>query len=129
MAHRTTTQAGLGWNHQQTRDRLLRRLKPGDTCWWCGRPMDRTHALDADHSTSRSHGGQHADRLLHARCNRQRGDGNRDHRRPALHTADSLTALPIRLTTGEDDPRWTPPPTPRPDTPSTTFDWGNVTIS
>lgn len=43
--------------------------------------------LEADHSRSRAnHGttGNHADRLLHMRCNRERGDGSRDHQRPAI---------------------------------------------
>lgn len=39
--------------------------------------------LHADHTRPRSKGGTTADRLLHARCNRARGDGSRDHQRPA----------------------------------------------
>lgn len=44
-------------------------------------------ALAADHSKSRAfHGtnGNHADRLLHDTCNKQRGNGSRDHQRPAI---------------------------------------------
>jgi hypothetical protein len=46
--------------------------------------MYRSQALDADHSHARAHGGTRADRLLHAKCNKERGDGSRDHLRPAL---------------------------------------------
>lgn len=46
--------------------------------------MHRSQELDADHSRARSHGGVMADRLLHASCNRERGDGSRDDSRPAL---------------------------------------------
>jgi hypothetical protein len=86
----TTTERQLGWDHQQNRDRLLLRHVDGKPCWWCGRPMfrdaDRNHdhrALHADHTQSRSRGGRVADRLLHASCNGARGDGSRDHERPA----------------------------------------------
>ncbi len=41
-------------------------------------------ALAADHSHARAHGGTIADRLLHDLCNKARGDGSRDHQRPAL---------------------------------------------
>ncbi|GAA3962993.1 hypothetical protein [Gordonia caeni] len=43
--------------------------------------------LEADHSKARAihgHKNNPADRLLHHRCNRQRGAGTRDHQRPAL---------------------------------------------
>lgn len=40
--------------------------------------------LHADHSVSRAHGGVLADRLLHGKCNKDRGDGSRDHLRPAV---------------------------------------------
>lgn len=46
--------------------------------------MYRSQDLDADHSVSRAAGGKLADRLLHAGCNSARGDGRRDHERPAL---------------------------------------------
>ncbi|MFC7450538.1 hypothetical protein [Rhodococcus daqingensis] len=97
---RTTTERGLGWAHQQQRDRLLRAHHDGTPCWWCDRPMyrDRTlnfdhdptgkdpnsGALAADHSHARTHGGTKADRMLHGRCNKERGDGSRDHLRPAV---------------------------------------------
>lgn len=94
----TTTKRGLGWDHQKTRERLLRTLVDGTPCWWCNQPMHRDPAqnfdrapLEADHSRSRArHGtaGNRADRLLHRRCNRQRQDGTKDHQRPALQTSE-----------------------------------------
>ncbi|WP_198387718.1 AAA family ATPase [Rhodococcus pyridinivorans] len=90
----TTTERGMGWDHQQHRDRLLRLHIDGTPCWWCERPMFRDPArnfdgavLEADHSLARVNGGTVADRLLHHRCNRQRGRGTRDHLRPAVASA------------------------------------------
>lgn len=87
----TTTSRGLGWRHQQQRKMLLRKLTDGAPCWWCGLPLRKDSAenwdgasLAADHSQARALGGMLADRLLHATCNSQRGDGSRDHRRPVL---------------------------------------------
>lgn len=109
---RNTTQRGLGWTHQKQRARLLTKHTDRTVCWWCGEPMYRdpkrnpdydprstdpdNGKLAADHSHARAHGGTHADRLLHGRCNKERGDGSRDHQRPALlkrrggHPANSL---------------------------------------
>jgi hypothetical protein len=95
----TTTERGLGWRHQQARERLLTRHNDGVACWWCDEPMYRSQDLDADHSRARSHGGVLADRLLHAGCNRARGDGSRDHLRPAL------TGQPVGAP-AEDRSRW-----------------------
>ncbi|MFC9769098.1 HNH endonuclease [Rhodococcus jostii] len=81
---RTTTQRGLGWAHQQQRERLLKQHVDGTGCWWCGVPMFRSQDLDADHTQARAHGGKKADRLLHRSCNRARQDGSRDHLRPAV---------------------------------------------
>lgn len=97
---RTTTEKGLGWAHQKQREKLLRAHQDGTPCWWCGMPMyrDRTRnpdhdpastdpasgSLAADHEHARANGGDHAGRLLHGRCNKQRGKGDRDHERPAL---------------------------------------------
>lgn len=50
--------------------------------------------LQGDHSHARTHGGTRTDRLLHATCNEQRGDGTRDHLRPVL--------------TGTHPSQWTP---------------------
>ena len=108
---KTTTQRGLGWKHQQEAARLLRRHTDGTRCWWCGLPMFREitrnwddKRLAADHSQARAFGGIRADRLLHGNCNSQRGDGTRDHQRPAVidcHPSEwtaTLTARGINLT-------------------------------
>ena len=94
MTKTTTTQRGLGHAHQQNRRRLLAKHQDGAPCWWCGRGMYRTASrnpdglsLHADHTRARSKAASvhdKADRLLHDRCNKQRGDGSKDHRRPAL---------------------------------------------
>lgn len=109
-AERSTTEKGLGWRHQKDRDRLLRAHIDATLCWWCGKPMyrDRTRnwdydpastdrasgSLAADHSHARAHGGTKADRLLHGQCNKMRGEGARDHLRPALggQGAESVVA-------------------------------------
>lgn len=99
---KTTTARGLGWQHQQTRQRHLASHRDGTPCWWCGQPMYRdpkrnwdydptsqargNGALAADHTIARAHGGTKADRLLHGVCNSQRGDGTRDHLRPTART-------------------------------------------
>ena len=95
------TALGLGWRHQQQRAILMRRLRDGDLCWWCGLPMRKEasknfdgQALAADHSQARSLGGMLADRLLHGSCNSQRGDGKRDNRRPAITGAAVSPAEP-----------------------------------
>lgn len=80
----TTTEKGLGWNHQKQRERLLRMHRDGDACWWCGEPMYRSQSLDADHEDARVNGGAVATRLLHSSCNRSRKDGARDDQRPAV---------------------------------------------
>jgi 5-methylcytosine-specific restriction endonuclease McrA len=88
----TTTSRGLGWQHQKRRAVLLRLLIDGTLCWWCGKPMYRSQDLSADHSIARAKGGRIADRLLHTPCNQQRGDGSKDHLRPAL--ANALVTMP-----------------------------------
>ncbi|OBK61226.1 hypothetical protein A5656_12115 [Mycobacterium gordonae] len=86
-----TTARGLGWAHQQQVAALLRALVDGTLCWWCALPMFRNklrnwdqRTLAGDHEVPRTRGGHKANRLLHATCNEQRGDGTRDHLRPAL---------------------------------------------
>lgn len=85
------TDPNLGWQHQKQRERLKASHVDGTLCWWCDKPMYRDPAqnwdgaqLEADHSTPRSKGGTVADRLVHRHCNRSRGDGSRDHERPAI---------------------------------------------
>lgn len=88
----------LGRAHRNDRAALIRTHRDGTPCWWCTRPMYRNAAanwdgrpLNADHTTSRAQharngatGRAKADRLLHETCNKERGDGSRDHQRPAL---------------------------------------------
>lgn len=88
---KTTTERGLGWDHQRKREALLAVHRDGTPCWWCSRPMYRDkhrnfdgQALAADHVRARAHGGTVASRLLHGSCNSSRGDGSRDAQRPAL---------------------------------------------
>lgn len=52
--------------------------------------------LAADHSIARAIGGTKADRLLHSKCNSQRGDGSRDRIRPAAigcHPTEWVTTI------------------------------------
>ncbi|QXU53625.1 hypothetical protein [Rhodococcus sp. LW-XY12] len=114
----STTARGLGWDHQKTRERLLRNHVDGTPCWWCSLPMFRNRtnnwdhdptsndpasgSLAADHSQARAHGGTQADRLLHGTCNKERQDGRRDHLRPAvtghrIGAEESEEPLGIRL--------------------------------
>jgi hypothetical protein len=86
---------GLGTRHENIRKRLIGQHVQGTPCWWCGKPMYREaeanfdgSPLHADHSTARVKGGLDADRLLHGRCNSERGDGSRDHLRPVLADRD-----------------------------------------
>lgn len=81
---RTTTQRGLGYRHKQQVADLKRHHVDGTPCWWCAEPMFLTQGLSGDHTQPRSAGGVLADRLLHSACNSERGDGSRDHLRPAL---------------------------------------------
>ncbi|WP_235578971.1 MULTISPECIES: ATP-binding protein [unclassified Rhodococcus (in: high G+C Gram-positive bacteria)] len=97
----------LGRAHREDRARLLRAHHDGDICWWCGLPMFKSQELEADHSVTRDEharlgkpGRPKADRLLHGlnqngiRCNRSRGDGTRDHLRPALTGKATPTTEP-----------------------------------
>ncbi|AGT11705.1 HNH endonuclease [Mycobacterium phage Ejimix] len=92
---------GLGWRHQRALKALRRDHVDGSPCDWCGRPMwlDPTRNYDYDPEVKRNGNGvlqgDHMeprreylkrgeptplpDRLLHAECNRQRGDGKNDH--------------------------------------------------
>lgn len=108
-----TTARGLGWTHQRTRAHLIANHNDGSPCWWCGQPMWKDAArnfdhatLEADHSLARAKGGHIADRLLHRKCNRERGDGTRDHQRPSL---GDLTS-PVRDAPADHDPRVMPWP-------------------
>ena len=54
--------------------------------------MYLAQGLAGDHTHPRAHGGHLADRLLHSVCNSERGDGTRDHQRPALTGTHRRTA-------------------------------------
>ena len=97
---RSPTARGLGWRHQPQVTALLSVHVDGSPCWWCGKPMFREadrnfdgRPLSGDHSVPRAAGGTETDRLLHATCNSERGDGSRDEFRPAL--AGSAAAQPL----------------------------------
>lgn len=83
---KTTTARGLGHPHKVRANQLRATHIDGTICWWCDKPMYLTQGLHADHSLARGAGGLGTlpDRLLHGRCNEQRGDGRNDHLRPAL---------------------------------------------
>jgi hypothetical protein len=116
---RTTTQKRLGHDHQVHRARLLARHVDGSPCWWCGRPMWRDRrknfdynpnarrqdgkpdtssgSLAGDHTLSRAiHSNTIADRLLHGRCNKERGDGSCDDQRPAITQRPEDSVLGVR---------------------------------
>lgn len=98
---RTTTARGLGWRHQQRVAALKRNHLDGTPCWWCGEPLYLSQGLSGDHSIPRSAGGSLADRLLHSWCNSARGDGSRDHLRPAVTGRQGTGA--IRAVSAERD--------------------------
>lgn len=95
---KTTTERGLGWDHQKQRANLVAVHVDGTPCWWCGRPMfyDKTRNFDglplaADHEDARANGGDRANRLLHFSCNSSRQAGARDDQRPALNHSEPPT--------------------------------------
>ena len=96
---KTTTEAGLGYEHQRIRRRLMLAHQDGAPCPCgvgtdCGPrcpcraagyalPMYRDPTLNADgqplhadHTLARSQGGTKADRLMLGTCNMSRGDGH-----------------------------------------------------
>jgi hypothetical protein len=85
----STTTRGLGYEHQKQR-RLLLPYAIGRVCPLCPYVMTKAqayapvkggHGLDLDHSLPRSLGGTVGDRIVHAWCNRSRGNGlSRAHR-------------------------------------------------
>lgn len=84
----------LGRAHKARAAALKRAHVRGTPCWWCGEPMLDVEGLDADHSLARSvHQGSIADRLMHAPCNRARGNGDHDDERPALKKVEQYGGL------------------------------------
>jgi hypothetical protein len=68
----TTTERGLGADHQRRRKALLPHAY-GRPCPMCGHPMLEGQALDLDHTLPRALGGTVGDRIVHSRCNRRAG--------------------------------------------------------
>lgn len=70
--------------------------------------MHHNQRLEADHEISVKGGGHTANRMLHHKCNRQRGDGlnGKDQRRPALQHTDSFPMLDIIMQDGSVDTRY-----------------------
>lgn len=78
-----TTAAGLGWEHQQLRARLLP-YAYGTPCPLCGLVMLRAQRLDLDHAVPRVYGGHDGPRrIVHASCNRRAGQRIASARRTA----------------------------------------------
>lgn len=69
----TTTQRGLGGDHQAERKRQLALLRDGDLCPFCWRGMYRGQLLDLDDWPGRAYGGRQVKRLAHRSCNRRAG--------------------------------------------------------
>jgi 5-methylcytosine-specific restriction endonuclease McrA len=95
-----THRKGLGAQHRQRREQLLRALPDLSPCPICGLPMNKqTDRLDADHSRPRAlYGTRHLpDRITHSRCNRAEGArlGNAL-RRVSEHIEPDLTGLAMQ---------------------------------
>jgi hypothetical protein len=78
MVRLTTTQRGLGHDHQQDRKRQLAQLRDGDPCPRCGLPMYRSQKLELDHFPGRVFGGPQVRLLSHEFCNRRAGSRQRE---------------------------------------------------
>lgn len=62
-----------------------------------GKPDTASGSLAHDHTRSRAKYGttnNHANRLLHGLCNKQRGDGSKDHLRPAIKQQLAASGTP-----------------------------------
>lgn len=69
----TTTQRGLGWDHQQAREKIL---ATATVCAICGLPPTDDDPLTAGHITPRVHGGTNDPgnyQPEHASCNYSKG--------------------------------------------------------
>jgi hypothetical protein len=78
MVRLTTTQRGLGYDHQLDRKRRLAALRDGDPCPRCGGPMFRGQYLDLDDFPGRIFGGPQVKLLAHRYCNRRAGSRQRE---------------------------------------------------
>lgn len=92
--------ARYGHAHRRQVAWLKSRMRDGDPCCRCGRPMYRGQALDGDHhQTPLAFGGVLPDALAHASCNRRAGAilGNRlrgARRRGARRQAEIVGRVP-----------------------------------
>lgn len=69
----TTTQRGLGWQHQKRRAELLP-AAIGTLCPLCGQPMRAGQRLDLHHSTPRAiDPGSVGDQIVHEACDKAAG--------------------------------------------------------
>jgi 5-methylcytosine-specific restriction endonuclease McrA len=73
-SHKTSTERGMGIEHQRRRAELLPKAY-GTSCPLCGRVMLRGQVLHLDHTVPRSKGGTVGDRIVHGPCNVSRGNG------------------------------------------------------
>src|SRR2546429_8939832 len=76
----TTTQRGLGAEHQRLAKQVLSEEK---ACWLCGHLARPNDPLEVDHVVPRSKGGATVRsnlRAAHASCNRSRGGRGQGHR-------------------------------------------------
>jgi hypothetical protein len=78
MVRLSTTQRGLGYDHQLTRRERLAQLRDGDPCPRCGGPMFRGQYLDLDDFPGRIFGGPQVKVLAHRYCNRRAGARQRE---------------------------------------------------
>lgn len=94
----SSTQRGYGVRHKRMRRLLLAQLVDGTPCPWCNKPLYKQPEknfdgapLEADHEKDiKTYGTKHfANRLLHRRCNRQRGAGF-DERSPLKQSGKPL---------------------------------------
>jgi len=93
MVRLTTTQRGLGYDHQRTRRERMAQLRDGDPCPRCGGPMFRGQYLDLDDFPGRIFGGPGVKLLAAVTATaapaassvRRRNGGKRPVYRPDLH--------------------------------------------
>jgi hypothetical protein len=74
----TTTQRGLGYDHQRIRRERMAALRDGDPCPRCGGPMFRGQYFDLDDFPGRMFGGPQVKLLAHRYCNRRAGAAMRE---------------------------------------------------
>jgi hypothetical protein len=96
----TSTQRGLGADHQADKKRLLALHRDGDPCWRCGQPTYKWQELDRDHVVDRALGGTDGPAVLaHAGCNRSAGARLSNQVRPQRTTAGPVDGRDTICTT------------------------------